>query len=174
MKIRPAVSDDIAGILEMEQASLTAAHWSDEQYRRAIGLAGGAADRILLVADTEDSHFEGSKLKNAALLPQNASRERGGTLVGFLVARHVSEEWELENIVVAPEFRIRGIGRQLVGALLARVRETPSRAVFLEVRESNVAARKLYQKAGFREIGRRKTYYADPPEGAVLYCLEVK
>jgi len=54
-------------------------------------------------------------------------------------------------------------------ALLVQARQTNSDAVFLEVRESNTAARRLYQKLGFEETGRRKSYYSNPVEDAVLY-----
>jgi [ribosomal protein S18]-alanine N-acetyltransferase len=86
-----------------------------------------------------------------------------------LVARHLAPEWELENIVVAPSARRQGLGNRLLNALLAAARETHSASVFLEVRESNSAARTLYEKAGFKQTGRRKSYYTDPLEDAVLY-----
>ncbi len=196
MNIRPAIPDDVVGILEIERSSLTAAHWNEEQYRSAIQPAGDDSDRVVFVAERDGSLMTGYRAKTHTLSQaarpgwgtrqcgdrspgpggdkKSAQAELGGkTLVGFLVARHVSGEWELENIVVAPEFRGRGLGSQLLRALVARVREVESRAVFLEVRESNAAARKLYQKAGFREAGRRRRYYADPAEDAVLYCLHV-
>jgi ribosomal protein S18 acetylase RimI-like enzyme len=56
-------------------------------------------------------------------------------------------------------------------ALLDRARETNSERVFLEVRESNQAARAFYARLGFEQSGRRKLYYANPPEDAVLYRL---
>ena len=65
-----------------------------------------------------------------------------GRVVGFLVSRAVAaEEFEILNLAVAPEYRRRGVGRELLGALLQNVRGD----VFLEVRESNQAARKFYQ-----------------------------
>jgi len=71
--------------------------------------------------------------------------------------------------VVAPTSRRQGLGRRLLHALLAGARETNSHSVFLEVRESNGAARSLYEKAGFAQTGRRKAYYKDPAEDALLY-----
>jgi ribosomal-protein-alanine acetyltransferase len=90
-------------------------------------------------------------------------------LAAFLVARHVAPDWELENIVVAPSARRKGLGTRLLRALFARARDTNSDSVFLEVRESNSPARALYERAGFPETGRRKSYYANPSEDAVLY-----
>jgi len=103
--------------------------------------------------------------------PSNAGQNPGAKISGFLVARHLAPEWELENIVVAPSARRIGLGSRLLNALLANARETDSEAVFLEVRESNAAARSLYEKAGFEPTGRRKAYYTNPAEDAVLYRL---
>ena len=89
-------------------------------------------------------------------------------ILGFLIAHHLAPEWELENLVVAPAARRRGIGKRLLEALLAAARET-NNSVFLEVRESNTAARALYENAGFEQTGRRPSYYASPSEDAILY-----
>lgn len=92
-----------------------------------------------------------------------------GKLKGFLVARRVDLEWDLENIVVAADARRRGVGRGLMEAFLGRAKQSNSAAVFLEVRESNLAARTLYERTGLRQAGRRKGYYTGPAEDAVLY-----
>ena len=132
-------------MLQLDRQSPTAAHWTDEQYRQAF--QGEGPDRLLLVAESSLD------------------------ILGFLVARHVAPEWELENIVVAPSARRKGLGKRLLDALLAAARETNSSAIFLEVRESNTSARTLYEKAGFEPAGRRKSYYTDPVEDAVMYRL---
>ena len=103
-----------------------------------------------------------------------AEEAGSAALSGFLVARHMPPEWELENIVVAPAVRRIGIGKQLMDALLFQAQETNSDAIFLEVRESNTAARHLYEKLGFRENGRRKAYYSNPTEDAVLYSKTLR
>jgi ribosomal-protein-alanine N-acetyltransferase len=72
---------------------------------------------------------------------------------------------------VAHSARRKGLGTRLLDALLAAARETHSTSVFLEVRESNAAARSLYEKAGFNQTDRRKSYYTNPPEDAILYRL---
>jgi ribosomal-protein-alanine acetyltransferase len=189
VKIRPAIPEDLVTLTRIERSSPTAAHWSKQQYHQAMSGARELPEQTLLVAVAADSVSETGKAKTSAASPQARRQARGteksyevpaqaelgrGTLVGFLVARHVRGEWELENIVVSAELRGRGIGKRLLDGLLARVRETESWGVFLEVRESNVGARKFYQKAGFREIGRRKSYYADPAEDAVLYRLDAE
>jgi ribosomal-protein-alanine N-acetyltransferase len=81
----------------------------------------------------------------------------------------VEREWEIENIAVSGPARRRGLGSHLLGEFLDMVRDQGGQAVFLEVRESNQAARKLYEKWAFCEAGRRKGYYQDPPEDALLF-----
>jgi [ribosomal protein S18]-alanine N-acetyltransferase len=170
VNIRAAIPEDIPHIIEIERSSHTAAHWSEEQYRLAIDSARDGLERMVLVAEIDGSLIAEFKVKT----PDASREKREGRdiLAGFLAARHVEGEWELENIVVGPELRGRGIGTQLIEALLEHMRATNAGAVFLEVRESNTAARKLYQKAEFRETGRRKLYYSDPAEDAILYSRE--
>lgn len=86
-------------------------------------------------------------------------------LASFLFWREVaSDEREILNLTTLPPFRRKGLALALVRALLAQ----GSGVVFLEVRESNEAARKLYRRAGFEEIGRRSGYYQSPPEAAIV------
>jgi ribosomal-protein-alanine N-acetyltransferase len=100
-----------------------------------------------------------------------AATEPEHLLFGFLIASHLPPEWELENIVVAPAARRKGLATQLLEEFLARARETKSESVTLEVRESNQAARALYKKWAFEEIGRRPNYYASERQDAILYRL---
>ena len=146
--IRAATIADLSSLMRLERVSPSAGHWTEEQYRQALQPAE-SAKRLVLVAE------------------ENAG------VVGFLVALHVSSEWELENIVVAPSMQRTGVGKSLLDALLVRARETNSESVFLEVRESNFAARRLYEKAGFEQAGRRPSYYSYPLEDAVLYRLDL-
>ncbi|HEY6369684.1 MAG TPA: ribosomal protein S18-alanine N-acetyltransferase [Candidatus Sulfotelmatobacter sp.] len=146
MQIRPATSADIPAIMHLERHSPTAGHWTEDQYRQAFRRDG--ATRLVLIAEDEQT-----------------------SPVGFLVAQHLAPEWELENIVVAPTARRKGLAKRLLDALLAAAKKTNSKSVFLEVRESNTAARTLYETAGFEQSGRRKSYYTNPPEDAVLYRL---
>ena len=97
--------------------------------------------------------------------------EIDGQIAGFIVARAVGPEWEIENVAVAPDFRRRGIARQLVATVIAQARQGNVGAIYLEVRESNAAARGFYSSFGFVESTRRPAYYRDPPEAAVIYRL---
>jgi ribosomal-protein-alanine N-acetyltransferase len=153
MQIRPATVRDIPAILEIERACATAAHWSEQQYRHAIGAAQDFARRVVLI------------------ISQDGGDSRP---CAFLVAHHIASEWELENVVVAPLARRRGLGKQLLNALIAEARLRNSEFIFLEVRESNVAARSLYELASFEQEGRRQAYYASPIEDAILYRLDLR
>ena len=144
MQIRPATAADIPSIMQLERQSATAGHWTEEQYRHAF--RRDAPTRLVLIAEDEET-------------PPG----------GFLVARHLALEWELENIVVASTSRRKGLGKRLLDSLLDAAKKTNSTVVFLEVRESNAPARTLYEKTGFEQSGRRKSYYTNPSEDAVLY-----
>jgi ribosomal-protein-alanine acetyltransferase len=84
---------------------------------------------------------------------------------GFLVARPLGEgESEVLNLAVSPDFRRKGLGRALLSTLVDGYRGT----IFLEVRESNLAARNLYKSMGFKEISSRPNYYEYPSETAIV------
>jgi [ribosomal protein S18]-alanine N-acetyltransferase len=134
-------------MIRLERQCPTTSHWTEQQYLDLLAARSGSPTRLTLVA-----HHDGSS-----------------ALAGFLVARHSAPEWELENIVVAPAVRRMGIGKQLMNTLQVQARQSNSDAILLEVRESNTAARRLYEELGFRETGRRKAYYTNPREDAVLY-----
>jgi ribosomal-protein-alanine N-acetyltransferase len=91
-----------------------------------------------------------------------------GALVGYAITWTILDQAELGNVAVTPAARRRGVGRMLVEAALRRVRRRGARECFLEVRESNVGARRLYEELGFSAIGRRRRYYASPVEDALV------
>jgi len=146
ISIRSAAADDLSAMMELEKHAATAAHWSREQYEEL---------------------FRVSHLARVALILQE-----GSAFHGFVIARVVGAEWEIENIAVAGPARRRGLGTRLLGELLDMARAQGAAAVFLEVRESNHAARALYEKWAFRESGRRRRYYKNPGEDAILYRLD--
>jgi ribosomal-protein-alanine N-acetyltransferase len=89
-------------------------------------------------------------------------------VVGYLCLWAVADEVHVTNLAVDPGWRGEGIGRLLLGTLLVHHRSTGARRAFLEVRPGNVEARRLYQGLGFREVGRRRGYYVDTGEDALL------
>lgn len=145
MNIRAAEPADIPAIVKIERSCDTAAHWSEAEYANMF--VDDAVPRLALVADE-------------------------ALIAGFIVVRSAGPEWEIENVAVAPDHRGRGIGLLLVQAVIARAISQDVRQIHLEVRASNHAARRLYQRAGFHEIGVRAGYYDKPVEEAVQYRWE--
>jgi len=143
--VRPVVLADIPAIMDLARRAVTAARWSREQYDRALA---DPSRRALVI-------------------------EESACVRGFLIARQVAAEWEIENVVVAGPARRRGLGTRLLGEFLGQVRAQGALAVFLEVRESNHAARMLYEKWAFAESSRRPGYYHEPEEAAILYRLSL-
>ncbi|MGH9547559.1 MAG: ribosomal protein S18-alanine N-acetyltransferase [Terriglobales bacterium] len=143
LSIRNATSGDLPAMMALEKHAATAAHWSAQQY---------------------EALFRGSNPERMALIIEDESG-----LQGFVIARVVDREWEIENIAIAGLARRRGLGTRLLGELLDLARGRGAEAVVLEVRESNRAARALYEKWAFLESGRRRRYYKEPDEDAILY-----
>ena len=144
LSIREAVSTDLPAMMFLEKHAATAGHWSLQQYEALF--RPSTAGRICLVIEEAQ-------------------------LQGFIIARTVGVEWEIENIAIAGKARRRGLGTRLLSELLDLARARGAESVFLEVRESNRAARALYEKWSFTEDGQRKKYYKDPEEDAILYRL---
>ena len=89
-------------------------------------------------------------------------------LVGFLMTRVVAGEAELLNIVVAKARRGAGLGRQLMSAWLAQMKDEMVERLFLEVRVSNAPAIALYESFGFEGVGTRVGYYQPDLEDALV------
>ncbi len=93
---------------------------------------------------------------------------RNDAVVGYVLGRVAAPEGEIVNLAVDPAHRRRGVGRRLLAHALTALGRAGARVVFLEVRESNRAARALYARVGFREVGRRPSYYRAPAEDALV------
>lgn len=96
-----------------------------------------------------------------------------GEVAGYVFARQALDEAEILNVAVRPERRRAGIGRSLVEAILAALSAGGARRVYLEVRESNLAAQAFYGRLGFGQVGRRRGYYARPREDALILASEI-
>ena len=94
--------------------------------------------------------------------------EQRGVVAGYVVAHRAADEGEILNLGVAAAHRRQGIGRALVERVLQALAERGVRTVYLEVRASNAAARRLYESLGFGEVARRARYYRRPVEDAVV------
>ena len=96
--------------------------------------------------------------------------ETDGRIEAYLIASLVLGEGELLRIAVRPGNRARGIGRALVDAML---KDNPGITPWrLDVRESNYAARKLYEAIGFKPVIRRRSFYEKPREDGIMMMLE--
>jgi ribosomal-protein-alanine N-acetyltransferase len=92
-------------------------------------------------------------------------------LVGYAVAWFVADESEIANFAIAPSARRLGIGGRLLDRIIDEASTFGAATVFLEVRESNVAAQSLYASRGFVPGGRRPKYYRRPEEDALVMRL---
>jgi ribosomal-protein-alanine N-acetyltransferase len=139
--LRPAIDADLNEVVAIER-SCFADPWSEESFRRL--LPGHPAIFQVLV-----------------LPPENR-------IVGYIIAFAIGEDAELLNVAVEPKSRGQGFAGQMLDAVLIELARRGVRSAFLEVRESNRAARALYGSRGFKEIGRREHYYRRPVEDALV------
>ena len=96
----------------------------------------------------------------------------GDMVVGYIGSQTVMDETDMMNVAVHPDYRRRGVAEALVNGLVAYLQKTGSRCLTLEVRASNAPAIALYGKLGFTEQGRRKNYYRNPKEDALILRKE--
>lgn len=148
VRLRAMAAADLEPVKAIARELKEAPDWPEQTWQE---LAGGAAGlRVALVA------------------------ERGCgaecELVGFSVAQVVMETAELELVAVKTAAQRRGVGERLLAATLEACRRAGAERMLLEVRASNVAAQRLYERAGFGVNGRRAGYYHEPVEDAV--CME--
>lgn len=133
-----ATARDAAAIAALHGASFRRG-WSDLEIERLLAERSSVAHRAML----------------------------GRTLHGFILSRVAGGEAEILSVAVAPPQRGRGLARSLLDLHLRRLAGLGTQAVFLEVDEDNEPARRLYHRAGFREVGRRPGYYQKTPGEAV-------
>jgi [ribosomal protein S18]-alanine N-acetyltransferase len=138
--IEPAIRSDLAGIAELEAAAFSDP-WSP-------------------------ASFESVLAEPAAYMA--VARDADAGIVGYLVAWFAADEGEIANLAVREPTRRRGIGAALLDGALAESLRRGAENLYLEVRESNDAARRLYASRGFEEIGRRRRYYRRPEEDAII------
>jgi ribosomal-protein-alanine N-acetyltransferase len=92
-------------------------------------------------------------------------------VIGYVGSQTVLGWTDMMNLAVHPDHRRAGIGRALVAELVRLLKEQGNECLTLEVRDSNEGARALYTEMGFREVGRRKNYYRNPKEDALILRL---
>lgn len=164
MKVRPARETDLRQLISLSESAGEAAHWSQPQWldifhSQSPPRLAWVAEAWVIEDGIEDA-IEASAEESHTGDPARA--------VGFLVAQTGTPEWELENIAVLPECRRQGVARALLSALLSQAHSLLAERILLEVRASNQAAIRLYEASGFRMLARRRDYYRNPPEDAVI------
>ena len=116
---------------------------------------------LLSEINKDDSHF-------IVAVKEKKTDEPSPCLVGFAILRQVGDDGELLQIAVDKSVQRSGVGDLLMERVLAYAEENSFESVFLEVRESNEAAVRLYEKHGFRTVRVRKSYYDSPVEDALV------
>jgi len=149
MHIRQSREEDLEAIIKIQRLAPEIAQWTAADY------ADLAADPLGLVLVAEVDSISSP------------------ALAGFAAFHHVADEAELRNIAVDPDYRGRGLGRELVAEGRRRLLALGVRRIFLEVRASNIPAQRLYLSARFRLHSRRRNYYRDPPEDALVLTLDL-
>jgi ribosomal-protein-alanine N-acetyltransferase len=172
MNIRRATPADLLQLIAISNSTGSAAHWSPQQWfdifhsqipARLAWVAEQPERRRVPRAQPQSSP-EAQPVSPEAPPPEVLS-------IGFLVAQCASPEWELENIAVLPGFRQRGVGAALLSALIGEARIQHADRILLEVRASNQFAIRLYTQAEFQLLARRRDYYQNPAEDALLFGL---
>ncbi len=138
--IRDLETDDIPRILAIERVSFITP-WTEQMFRSQLRFR----DRAITLVLVED-----------------------GAITGYVATWIAADEMHLMSIAVSPEARRGGRASTLLAEVLARGTERGCERTLLEVREGNEGARRLYRLHGFREIGRRRGYYEDTGEDAII------
>jgi len=148
--IRRASPNDLDAVLEIAQACAEAPHWSHAQWLAAL-------------------------IPNQNMAPMRAvfAAERNGGILGFAVASRAGELAELESVAVSQSARRKGIGKALCLEVMDWSRNAGASELELEVRASSDGALKLYRSLGFVEQARRRQYYRNPTEDAVLMAARL-
>jgi ribosomal-protein-alanine N-acetyltransferase len=147
MEIRRANPSDLPQLKAISAASVSAAQWTPQQWLDIFHTQ--IPPRFTWIAEDRNAPVPGQG-------------------IGFLVAQNLGPDWELENVAVLGEFRRQGVGRALLSTLLAQARALQAERILLEVRASNQSAIRLYHGSGFQLLARRRNYYRNPDEDALI------
>lgn len=96
----------------------------------------------------------------------------GETVVGYVGSQSVMGESDMMNVAISPEYRRKGVATRLIEALVEALEKNGNHSLSLEVRASNAPAIALYEGMGFLEVGRRRNYYRNPREDALILRKE--
>ena len=143
--------------------------WLDRLLGRVVALSEATTRDAAVIAALHAASFQrgwSEQEIQRLLIERNVLAHRllrGGRFVGFIMSREAAGEAEILSIAVSKSQQGRGFARQLLELHMRRLAGLGVKAIFLEVDESNMPARRLYSRAGFREVGRREAYYSRSP-----------
>ena len=152
--VRAATPSDVDAVLAIEAVSFVDP-WTDEAFHAALALPHM---RFLVAEEGQGEARPGG----------GATPSGGARLVGYVLAMVLGPEGEIADIAVAPAERGRGTGGRLLDRACALLAGEGVERLYLEVRESNEAARRLYASRDFAPVGRRRGYYRQPTEDALV------
>lgn len=167
--------DDIPAVMAIERASFPRP-WPERAYRYELTENPEAYFVVARAHDTETrlpasrSHWR-QWAQRLGLQSRAAATHALSKVVGFAGMWMHVDEAHIATIATHPDWRRRGIGQRILIALLREAQRRRAEIVTLEVRVSNLAAQRLYLKYGFEEVGRRKAYYQDNREDALLMTI---
>lgn len=144
LNIRRMTLEDLPAVVELDRMSFSLP-WPERSFR--FELTENTASRCWVV-------------------------ERDSRIVGMLVAWMLVDEAHIATLATHPDFRRRGIARELLAHALRSMSKEGAVSSLLEVRESNTAAQEMYRQFGYEAVGRRKHYYKDTDEDAILMTLD--
>jgi len=162
VRIHDFSRSDLPALLDIQARCPAAAQWQETHYVQLAANPGG----MLLVALLE----LGAQKAMPATEKLESTSER---VVGFCALQSVQYEAEMRNLAVVPEHQRQGVATALLEEAHRRLRKAGVLRVYLEVRASNIAARRLYAVLGYRKQSTRKDYYHEPVEDAETMLLEI-
>jgi len=122
-------------------------------------------ERISFSEPWSESAFLNEILKSYAF---NRVAVRGNSVIGYICVNYIIDEGHILNLAVDPDFRRQGVATILMNGAIHELRRKGCDYLYLEVRTSNTAAKRFYERFGFAVAGIRKDYYLFPKEDAVI------
>jgi ribosomal-protein-alanine N-acetyltransferase len=144
---------DLLEVVEIEEAS-GLSRWGWDAYHAELAQKDGV---VMFVARAKESE----------------AIDGGARIKGFIASRLIADELHVNNVAVRDEYRRQGIGSALLKAVLLEGGRIGARGAFLEVRAGNGPAQALYERCGFTITGRRRNYYSQPTEDALIMSLMI-
>lgn len=159
MQIRRLTVEDAFIAAKLDKACFSTP-WSEAAYAETLSNPG--------------SVFLGGFLEPEDLTGDGTAESMPGTLIAACGGVNVLDETDISNVAVLEPFRGRGFSRRMMEELLSQEKQLGIKIFLLEVRASNAVAISLYESLGFREVGRRKAFYEEPKEDAILMRMDLE